>query len=490
MNNEIPPGTPGFRHEDKSNLEPAENDYSLDDFFNDGLVEWAKSISSNVANNGIGGAAPSPPVTPQTVPLSHQHVAENFPQLRDTDRETITAAKNGNAAAQEEESNQGQKEKVHPSYVVQDVENAELIEPHQDELGKTRPRLDLSEEQTDNEQQPDHPQVMIEFLKPSAVKAYEPPQGIVLVGDHHIVRDAVFVLAGTPGVGKSRIGVGLGCSGAMGAPWMGYAVHTCFKTMIIQNENGRYRLKLEFSAIDCPPLEDSLLITPPPPFGLCFDRKPFRQQLQVQVETFKPDLVLIDPWNAAARDDRQRDYLETFNDIRIVLPPGTDGPAIGIIAHTRKPQPKERTSGRALLNLLAGSYVLGSIPRCVWVLQSASDDVNEERVVLTCCKNNDGKLGERSVWLRKSGLFVPVSNFDWEAFDHPQDKGKQEPPLDETALAEVFENGNRPLARSEAVETLMSLTGRKRSVCYDALSPKGKFKKCLKTQNGKLVYQP
>jgi hypothetical protein len=380
----------------------------------------------------------------------------------------------GPEAKREMRESQANSREQNPSYVL--VPEPEVSEPRRDEFDKG--------------QETDRPRVMIEFLKPSEVRAYEPPAGIMLVGDNHIVRDAVFVIAGAPGVGKSRTGVGLGCSGAIGSPWMGYTVHAPFKTMIVQNENGRYRLKLEFSVIDCAQLEDSLLITPPPPFGLCFDRKLFRQQLQAQVETFRPDLVIIDPWNAAARDDRQKDYLEAFNDIRTVFPPGTDGPAIGIIAHTRKPQPNERTSGRALLNLLAGSYVLGSIPRCVWVLQSASDDVNEERVVLTCCKNNDGKLGERSVWLRKSGLFVPVPNFDWEAFDHPQDKGKQEPPLDETALAEVFENGNRPLARSEAVEALMGLTGRKRSVCYDALSPKGKFKKCLKTQSGKLVYQP
>jgi len=50
-------------------------------------------------------------------------------------------------------------------------------------------------------------------------------------------------------------------------------------------------------------------------------------------------------------------------------------------------------------------------------MQSATDDVNETRVVLTCCKNNDGKLGERTAWARKNGLFAPVSDFDWEEWD-------------------------------------------------------------------------
>jgi hypothetical protein len=206
---------------------------------------------------------------------------------------------------------------------------------------------------------------------------------------------------------------------------MGYDVHVQFRTLIIQAENGRYRLKLEFTSLNCPELEDYLLITPPPPFGLCFDRAEFRDQLKAVADTHLPHLVAIDPWNAAARDDRQKDYLETFNDIRTVFPPGFDGPAIGIAAHTRKPYPNERASGRALLNLLAGSYVLGSVPRCVWVVQAASDDVSDERVVMTCCKNNDGELGPRSAWTRHNGLFVPVNGFDWEEFDHPEGKSRK-----------------------------------------------------------------
>jgi hypothetical protein len=52
-------------------------------------------------------------------------------------------------------------------------------------------------------------------------------------------------------------------------------------------------------------------------------------------------------------------------------------------------------------------------------VQAASDDVSDERIVLTCCKNNDGQLGERSAWIRRHGLFVPADCFDWEEFDYP-----------------------------------------------------------------------
>lgn len=80
--------------------------------------------------------------------------------------------------------------------------------------------------------------------------AYEPPQNLVLVGDHHIVRGDVFVIAGPPGVGKSRATLAFAQAGAIKAAWFGLATHCLYKTLIIQNENGRYRLKRELGEIN------------------------------------------------------------------------------------------------------------------------------------------------------------------------------------------------------------------------------------------------
>ncbi len=142
-------------------------------------------------------------------------------------------------------------------------------------------------------------------------------------------------------------------------------VHCRFKTLIIQNENGRYRLSQEFANLNAPLLDQYLLVNPPPPYGLCFSKAEFRDQLKAQIDSDMPGVALLDPWNAVSHDDKQRDYLEGFDLIRSVFPPGDQGPAIGIIAHTRKPGQGEHKNGRALLTLLAGSYVLTSVPRTV-----------------------------------------------------------------------------------------------------------------------------
>jgi hypothetical protein len=228
-------------------------------------------------------------------------------------------------------------------------------------------------------------------------------------------------------------------------------------------------------------LDKYLRISPPPPFGLRFDRHEFRDELKTKIEAWDPGIIIFDPWNAVTKDDKARDYRETFDLVRDVIPAGDAAPAIGICAHTRKPLPNERASGRALLNLLAGSYLLASVPRCIWIQQHASDDVSETRVVVTCCKNNDGEPGPRSVWNRGSGgLWTQVTDFDWHEWDNPESSSQREKGITEELMAVVFDHGKKSLGKSDARDILMTLTGKKRSVCYEALSEDGRFSKHLK----------
>lgn len=320
----------------------------------------------------------------------------------------------------------------------------------------------------------EEPKTYIEVLSPSQILDYSPPEGTILVGDNHLVRGNFTILGGPPGVGKSRASVALAVAGATKQNWFGYPVHCNFKTLIIQNENGRSRLKAELAEINCPELEKFLRITPPPAYGLCFWKDEFRDQLRKIYEEFGPATIVLDPWNAVTRDDKQKDYLETFDIIRRVFPAGDDGCSILILPHTRKPLPGERANGRALLNLLAGSYSLGSVPRTAFILQHASDDVTETRVVLTCCKNNDGQLGHRSVWLRKNGLFQPITNFNWDNWDNPNSK-QANSGISQEAVAAVFENGLKRLSKNEAAGQLQAITKRSKSAAYNALDLYGRF---------------
>jgi hypothetical protein len=291
---------------------------------------------------------------------------------------------------------------------------------------------------------------LIEFRMPSELRAFEPPAGSVLVGDNHIVKGSVFVIGGAPGVGKSRAGTGLAEAGATGHEWFGLRVHRRYRTMIVQNENGEHRLKDEYSELNTELLDPWVRVCPPPPLGMAFNNPEFRAALERSIADFMPDVVLVDPWNAVARDDKAADYLETFRIVRSVIPAGANAPALGIVAHTRKPKSDERATGRGLLNLLAGSYVLGSVPRCVFVLQAASDDPVDRRVVWTCCKNNDGELGPRSAWVRCNGLFEPLPDFDWESFDTPGNRKA----ASYAPAVEIVRDADEPPTKAQTVAEL------------------------------------
>jgi len=327
----------------------------------------------------------------------------------------------------------------------------------------------------------------IRFHSPSQCRNYVPSAGYVLVGDCHIVRGAVTVIGGPPGVGKSRGATALAVAGATCRDWFGLKIVRPFKTLILQSENGRFRLAKDFAAFPPGTIDGFIRVSEPPGYGMAFDRPEFRAALARDLAEFLPDVVILDPWNAVVPDDKQRDYLEAFQAIREVVPPVDSAPALVIVAHTRKPKPEDRTKGRALLNSLSGSHTLGSVPRCVFVMQPASDNPEDNRVVWTCCKNNDGEIAEPSVWFRRHGFFEACADFDLAEFNGQSGHGKTEITKDD--LLALFEDGKRNLTRAEAVEKLMEITLCKKSAAYNALKVDGRFSAFLSESAGTLCWK-
>jgi hypothetical protein len=283
----------------------------------------------------------------------------------------------------------------------------------------------------------------IRFFSPHSLRDFVPDNDIVLIGDCHIIRGEVFVIGGEPGVGKSLGATQLAVSAATQRDWFGLTVHRQFRTMIVQTENSRYRLRLEFSSLECDEIENWIRVSEPPPFGLTLTNKEFQADIGAALDSFKPECVIFDPWNAAAHDDKQRDYVETFDALRNLLPTGSDKPALGIIAHTRKPQPNEkRTGGTGLMHLLAGSYILTSVPRCIFVMTRGSQDETDDSVVFFNPKNSNGENVPRSAWHRKLSGFTPATDFDWKDFDKPPEERKI---IKLEHLREVFGDGRKRL---------------------------------------------
>jgi hypothetical protein len=314
----------------------------------------------------------------------------------------------------------------------------------------------------------------IEIYTPKQLKSYVPPPDIQLVGDCHIVGDKshTAIIGGPGGVGKSLALNWLAIAGATGTgDWFGLPVHRQFKTFIIQNENSPYRLSQNFKGLDCDMLDDWVRITAPPEYGMLLHSDDFRKELGDKIAEFLGDdssVVAFDPFNSGAPDQEQRTYLDTFALLKSLLPQKA---SLMIAHHLRKPQTAELSKGRSLMFMLAGSYVLTSVPRAVFVMQPASDDVEDDQVVWTCSKNNNGELGKRSAWKRQNGIFASAGNFDWDTFD-AESKDKRVV-ITEQMVEEVFDGGKVML--SEARDKLHELSGATKSSCYRALGKGGRF---------------
>lgn len=259
---------------------------------------------------------------------------------------------------------------------------------------------------------------------------------------------------------------------------MGHPVHSKFRTIILQAENGIARLKREFSDIETGnvDLDEYLRITPPPQYGLDFHSKEFRDYLRAAIEHFGAGVLVIDPWNRVVEDDKQKDYklaIDAINDALPVNP--ADKPAVVIVTHLRKQVAGEkRKRGRELLAELSGSNFLASAPRCVFILEPATSDMKDDRVILTTAKNNDGQDEEpASAWHRRNGLFQPCEGFDWDTYWNGGAGGDARRKVTLDDLAAIFDNGERTLKKKEAVELLKDQTGLGRTVCYDALKLQG-----------------
>lgn len=320
--------------------------------------------------------------------------------------------------------------------------------------------------------EPEKREPRIRFFKPSELRAYKPDEDVELVGECHIMRGEVFVIGGEPGVGKSTAATELAFCGATGVDWLGLTVHCRFKTMIVQNENGRYRLRQEYLArTQSAEIDGSILVSEPPPYGMTLNHADFLADIRAALDSFRPDVVVFDPWNAAAKDDKAADYAGAFDALRAMLPKGKDKPALGIVAHTKKPQAAEkRTGGSGLMHLLAGSYVLTSVPRAIFIMVRGGLDETDNSVVCFNPKNSNGPCSPRRAWERGPEGFSPLNDFDWKAFEGGEGGRKV---IRSEHIREAL--GGDLWKRSEAVKRLMSVSGCGDRACQKALSEGGAF---------------
>lgn len=307
---------------------------------------------------------------------------------------------------------------------------------------------------------------LVQWFSPAELAALEIPPGTNMLGDWNLQRGAFSILAGPAGVGKSRADMQLAIQAARGGgEWLGVPVHGQFRSLILQIENGAARLHRTFEQMrDVAHFSDWIRISGPPKLGFQLTSAAFRAELCAMMKDFAPHILHIDPLNGVLRESQERDVGEMFNYLREIMAASPENPACVLVHHLRKPKNDDKQRGRGLVNLLAGSYQIFSVARSAMILQSASDDTSDRRVVMTTSKNNDGELSPRTAWQWSddSLCYVPVSDFNWTAYDS-DGRAPKERPVTIEHLRIVFENGKAFMSQNQAAEKLEEMDVIKRS---------------------------
>lgn len=302
----------------------------------------------------------------------------------------------------------------------------------------------------------------LKMWRPSELMQWQPNPKTFLVGDNEIRTgyDGLTVIGGPGSSGKSQMVAALALAACRGSgTWQGRKVHRQFRVFILQAENGAFRLKREIEAMlkNHPELnlEEHVRISDPPEGGIAFDSADFRSALRREIEKFKPDLVVIDPWSAVACEDSAKEVVEKLVQIRSGFPGGDDCPGLLIVAHTNKPRADVVRKGRGLMYLVSGSIALVNTARCVYVLLPWSDDIEDDRIYWACPKLNDGANYAPTVWHRRFGGF-PVHDDETDPTTWGDDGEEERRVITEGMVREVFKKTKRPgMKRSELIRLLV-----------------------------------
>lgn len=308
------------------------------------------------------------------------------------------------------------------------------------------------------------------------LRKQEEPEGWNLVGDYHVTRGSITILAGSPGIGKSFATLMLGIQGAIGSgDWLGYKFNCRFKTLVIQAENNLLRMIMDAKRVEMPEeLDDHLRILEFDWGAVSLDSGKLVEALQKLMLEFEPDLVIIDPWNQFATDDKPKETKETLDAIKRILDAAKKPPACMIVAHHRKKREGDAHKGRQMADLIAGSYIMHSNPRCVlcYVAFDPSDE-NDNRVVVLCPKKNNGKhKGPATAWTLCEHGFEPIPDFDYKARQNGGSEAKE--PKEKLKLEHLHEAMKGvSLTRKELGKKLMSLAGVSDSTVSEYLKEDG-----------------
>ena len=303
---------------------------------------------------------------------------------------------------------------------------------------------------------------------------YQPPVGADLIAEGFIELGETALLYGPPGSFKGFIVGDLQRCGAIGhGHWLGFEVKTQFASLWLNCENGRKRLKKQFSGMDLPPEAREFIHVTGIPDVLSLANPELIEDIREDIIKKNIKLLIVDTVSNFCADEQARDFSAFFDSLHRLFVGLEIKPAVLLIHHSRKPKAEDK-SGRALLNLISGHQTIQRRSRTIIYAGRVTEGFKETRVAVVALKvSNNGELeGEKiAVQLNQKLALEEIPDFDWSVWEKSDENGdgqkKDKSKIRLEHLQEVFKDG--PLTRQEATRKLITLCECGDSAVSDAI---------------------
>jgi hypothetical protein len=243
----------------------------------------------------------------------------------------------------------------------------------------------------------------LNIWRPSQFMKFKIPPGYDILGDGIIQVGEMTCLIGQGGTGKSRLSLFLALCQITGREWCGLPTHgPARKWLFLGNENSvvRFQRDLEklfvnFSAEELAKIEEYLRL--PAVLGLddsllSMESKETQQRLSATIEQERPDVVVIDPFEAFMDGDvnLMPDVRATVTALNQTIRRHVPHAAILIVHHARTGAANQR-QGADLYN--SGNFAKGAKSLYSMVRSQINlmpgDPEDETKLVLACGKANN-----------------------------------------------------------------------------------------------------